>query len=127
MKWDRLAFRMAKLGISEEDLIEKFILGTGSGGQKVNKTSSCVYLKHGPSGIEVKCQRGRSRDENRYQARKELADRIEERLLGAESKKQQEIEKIRRQKRRRSRKAQKKMIEGKRKRSEVKEGRKIDN
>ena len=52
--------RMEKLKIFEDDLIEKFILGSGSGGQKVNKTSSCVYLKHLPTGIEVKCQQART-------------------------------------------------------------------
>ena len=62
--------RMAALRVSEEDLVEKFILGSGPGGQKINKTSSCVYLKHVPSGIEVKCQSGRSREANRHQAAK---------------------------------------------------------
>ena len=57
--------RMAKLGILEEDLIERFIRGTGHGGQKINKTSSCVYLHHRPSGIEIKCQAQRSREMNR--------------------------------------------------------------
>jgi protein subunit release factor B len=60
-KLDELHEKMNKLEIREEDLLEKFILGSGSGGQKVNKTSSCVYLKHLPSGIEVKCQKDRSR------------------------------------------------------------------
>jgi protein subunit release factor B len=69
--------RMAKLRITEEDLVEKFILGSGAGGQKINKTSSCVYLKHVPSGIEVKCQAHRSREMNRFLARHELCDRIE--------------------------------------------------
>ena len=76
-KQDSLSIRMEKLGIREEDLIEKFILGSGSGGQKVNKTSSCVYLKHLPTGLEVKCQRERSREMNRFYARRELCDKLE--------------------------------------------------
>ena len=75
-KADELAARMERLNIREEDLIEKFILGSGKGGQKINKTSSCVYLKHIPTGIEIKCQRDRSRTLNRYLARKDLCDRI---------------------------------------------------
>jgi protein subunit release factor B len=64
-KREDLQERMTKLGILDDDLIEKFILGSGSGGQKINKTNSCVYLKHSPSEIEVKCQRSRSQDMNR--------------------------------------------------------------
>src|SRR5690242_21649122 len=77
-KIDALHERMHKLGVTEEDLIEKFILGSGKGGQKINKTSSCVYLKHKPSGIEIKCQRERSREMNRFLARKELCEQLEE-------------------------------------------------
>lgn len=109
-KIDELAARMERLGIKEEDLIEKFILGSGKGGQKINKTSSCVYLKHLPSGLEVKCGRDRSRAMNRFLARRDLCDRLEERVLGEKSKKEQEFEKIRRQKRRRSRKQKEKML-----------------
>ena len=58
--------RMLALGILADELVEKFITGSGSGGQKINKTSSCVYLKHVPTGIEIKCQRERSRELNRY-------------------------------------------------------------
>src|SRR3989344_2176393 len=104
-KQDTLASRMEQLGIRESDLIEKFILGSGSGGQKINKTSSCVYLKPLPSGIEIKCQRERSRELNRLYARRELCDKLEERLFQEKSARQQAFEKIRRQKRRRSKKA----------------------
>ncbi len=109
-KIDELQARMERLGIREEDLIEKFILGSGKGGQKINKTSSCVYLKHLPSGLEVKCGRDRSRAMNRFFARRDLCDRLEEKVLGEKSKKEQEFEKIRRQKRRRSRKQKEKML-----------------
>ncbi len=120
----KLEERMERLGIREEDLVEKFILGSGSGGQKINKTSSCVYLKHLPTGIEVKCQRDRSRELNRIKARRELCDKLEEILFQEKSKKRQAIEKIRRQKRRRSRRAQEKILASKKHRSEIKNLRK---
>lgn len=115
--------RMASLDIREDDLVEKFITGSGSGGQKINKTSSCVYLKHEPTGIEIKCQRERSRELNRYLARKELCDRIDEIKNGILSKRQQEIEKIRRQKRQKSRKQKQRMVADKRQQSDKKNSR----
>src|ERR1700722_5580341 len=102
-KSEELKKKMEKLGIKEEDLIEKFILGSGSGGQKINKTSSCVYLKHVPTGIEVKCQEERSRELNRFLARRKLVEEIERRVYNVKTKKVKEEEKIRRQKRRKSR------------------------
>jgi protein subunit release factor B len=122
-KRQALMDRMVRLGIREQDLAEKFILGAGSGGQKLNKTSSCVYLRHGPSGIEVKCQQERSRELNRYMARRELCERLEERVQGARSKRQQEAEKVRRQKRRRSRRQKERMLDAKRHHGEKKAGR----
>ncbi len=113
--------RMVKLGILGDDLTEKFILGSGSGGQKVNKTASCVYLCHGPSGIAVKCQKSRSRAMNRFYARRELCDRLEEKALGEKSERRRAAEKIRRQKRRRSRRQKEKMLDGKRKQAQKKE------
>lgn len=106
--------RMTALGIAEADLVEKFILGSGSGGQKINKTSSCVYLKHEPTGIEIKCQANRSRELNRYQARRELCDKLDEIRLGKASARQQEMEKTRRQKRRRSRRSKQQSVADKR-------------
>ncbi len=97
--------RMASLGIREADIQERFVHARGRGGQKVNKTAACVYLKHLPTGIEVKCQESRSREANRFFARRLLADRIEDSILGKESPRAREIEKIRRQKMRRSRRA----------------------
>lgn len=111
---------MEQLRIFPEDLIEKFILGSGKGGQKINKSSTCVYLKHLPSGIEVKCQRDRSREMNRYYARKELCDRLQEQEEKGRSAKQQEQEKIRRQKRRRSRRSKQKSVEDKRALGQIK-------
>ena len=126
-KQDQLAARMEKLGIFEADIVEKFIRGSGKGGQKINKTASCVYLLHKPTGIEIKCQQERSQAMNRFFARRELCERIAEQIAGEKSKKQQEIEKIRRQKRRRSRKQKQKMLEEKRKQSEKKQARRKVN
>ena len=112
---------MAGLNITEADLVEKFIKGTGPGGQKINKTSSCVYLRHTPSGIEVKCQSGRSQSLNRYLARRELCERLAEQTRGLISARRQELERIRRQKRRRSRRQKQKMLEAKHHRSSVKQ------
>lgn len=123
-KWDALYSRMENLQIKEEDLIEKFILGSGRGGQKIQKSSTCVYLKHIPSSIEIKCQKSRFRETNRYYARAELCDRIEQMLFEKKSKKEQEIAKIRRQKKRRSRKQKEKMLEEKKRRSKIKDLRK---
>ena len=118
-----LAARMQRLGIRDQDLTETFVLGSGSGGQKLNKTASCVNLKHGPSGIVVKCQRSRSRELNRHLARRELCERLEERVLGAQSARRQEAEKIRRQKRRRSRRQKQHMLEQKHQHAEKKQAR----
>jgi len=118
-----LEARMLSLGITDETMVEKFVHGSGSGGQKVNKTASCVYLKHSPTGTEVKCQQQRSRELNRYIARKELCERLEEKRDGKKSAKQQAFEKIRRQKRRRSRRSKNRMLDDKSKHSEKKERR----
>jgi len=112
--------RMESLGIFEKDILEKFVRSSGKGGQKVNKASSCVYLKHLPTQIEVKCQRERSQAINRFLARRILTDKIETMIRGKESEEKQRIEKIRRQKRKRSKRARLKMLEDKRKHSEKK-------
>lgn len=112
--------KMARLNIRKEDIVESFIRAKGPGGQNVNKTSTRVYLKHIPTGIEVKCQKERSQILNRYIARKILTNKIETLVLGKLSEERQRIEKIRRQKRRRSRKAKLKMLEAKRRQGEKK-------
>ncbi len=119
-KWRLLAAEMRRLGIAESDLAEKFVLGSGSGGQKINKTSSCVYLVHTPTGIDVKCQAARSREQNRYQARRELCARIAEQRLGEASRRRQASERIRRQKRRRSRRQRERMLVDKHRNSALK-------
>lgn len=122
-KEQALRERMQKLGIRDEDLVEKFVRSGGHGGQNVNKVATCVYLKHIPSGIEVKCQQERSQALNRFFARRLLADKLENQILGEQSAEQQRIEKIRRQKRKRSKRAKEKMLANKRTQSEKKESR----
>ena len=122
-KREALRQKMESLRIQEKDIVEKFIRSSGKGGQKVNKTSTCVYLKHIPTGIEVKCQRERYQAVNRYLARKILAERVEALIRGKESEEQQKIAKIRRQKRKRSKRAKMKMLEEKRKQSQKKKDR----
>jgi peptide chain release factor len=112
-KVEQLEAELLRLGVRSEDVVERFILGSGSGGQKVNKTSSCVYLRHVPTGIEIKCQRSRSRELNRYLARRDLCDRIKEQREGEQSRRQAEAERIRRQKRRRSRRQRQRMLDDK--------------
>ncbi|RYG53506.1 peptide chain release factor-like protein, partial [bacterium] len=97
-----------------DSLLEKFIRGSGAGGQKINKTSNCVFLKHLPSGITVKCQLDRSREMNRFLARKEICDQLEALRDGQTSAKVQEIEKLRRQKRQRSRRSKQRSVADKR-------------
>jgi peptide chain release factor len=105
--------RLRRLGVREEDLDEQFVRSGGQGGQNVNKVATCVVLVHRLSNTQVKCQMARTQGMNRYLARKQLAEKLESAILGAQSAKEQEIEKIRRQKRRRSRKAKAKMLANK--------------
>ena len=115
--------RMQQLGINESDIIERFVRSSGAGGQKVNKTSTCVYLKHLPSGIEVKCQKERSQALNRFLARRILADKIEQVQLGKKSEEAKRIAKIKRQKRKRSKRAKEKILREKKIQSEKKKSR----
>ena len=99
--------KMESLGVREEDLEEQFIRSSGKGGQHVNKTSTCVYLKHKPTGIEVKCMRERSQSLNRFLARRELLEKIEARA-GIATAGDLKQEKIRKQKAKRKKKAKEK-------------------
>jgi protein subunit release factor B len=99
--------------IKESDIEEKFVRSPGKGGQNVNKVSSAVYLKHFPTDTEVKCHRERTQGLNRFLARRLLVEKIEENLLGRLSKKRQMIERIRNQKKNRSKKAKEKILRNK--------------
>jgi protein subunit release factor B len=99
-----LKAKMEELGIYEKDIEEKFIRSSGKGGQKVNKTATCVYLKHIPTGIEIKCMKDRSQSINRFIARRELAERIEK-LSGKKTVSAINNEKIKKQKAKRQKKA----------------------
>lgn len=123
-KWDKLAEWMVKLHISEAELIEKFILGSGKGGQKLHKTASTVYLKHLPSNLEVKCQESRSQEDNRYFARMRLCEKLHFIISDEKTKEQQKVEKIKRQKKRRSRRSKQRMLDEKSKQGHLKELRK---
>lgn len=107
-KWDKLKSLMAKLHIKDEELIEKFILGSGKGGQKLHKTAATVYLKHLPSGMEIKCQESRNREDNRYFARMRLCEKLQAILSNEPTKEQQKNAKIKRQKKRRTRRSKQK-------------------
>ena len=106
--------RMAALGINEGNLVEKFVRGSGAGGQKINKTSNCVFLKHLPSGVCVKVQVDRSREMNRFLARRELTEALEKIRDGKATAKTQAIEKLRRSKRPRSRRSKQRSVADKR-------------
>ena len=102
-KW--LKEKMKSLGIHEKDVDEKFVRSSGKGGQKVNKTSTCVYLKHIPTSIEVKCMKDRNQSINRFLARRELVKRIEK-LYGIVTPDDTRREKLRKQKLKSKKRAQ---------------------
>ncbi|MGD1075716.1 MAG: peptide chain release factor-like protein [Thermodesulfovibrionales bacterium] len=115
-----LRAKMEALNVREEDIQESFVRSGGKGGQNVNKTSTCVYLKHIPTHLEVKYQKERSQALNRYLARVLLVSKVEQMVKGAESEEIKRIEKIRRQKRKRSKRAKEKMLVDKARVSEKK-------
>jgi protein subunit release factor B len=104
---------MERLGVREADLDERFVRSGGPGGQNVNKVSTCVVLRHLPSGIEVRCQQERSQALNRFLARRILLQRLEAQRLGRLSEEAQRIAKLRAQKRRRSRRTKAKLLQDK--------------
>jgi peptide chain release factor len=112
--------RMEKLGIRKEDIEESFVRSSGPGGQHVNKTSTCVYVIHVPTGLSVKCGRTRSQALNRFYARRLLLDKIEKAMTGVVEEELSRIEKMKRQKRKRSKRAKEKMLQAKHRQSEKK-------
>src|SRR5437773_1408322 len=123
-KETQLKLRMAALGVHESDLEETFVRSGGHGGQNVNKTSTCVMLLHRPTGLQVKCQATRQQGLNRFLARRLLLDKIEKLQKGELASERAHIEKIRRQKRRRSRRAKERILANKAHHAAKKERRK---
>lgn len=119
--------QLHKLGAPPSTLTEKFIQGSGAGGQKINKTSSCVYLKHEPTGIEIKCQDNRSRESNRQKARTKLIHKLEALYEKAAKQKVDSREKTRRSNRPRSRNSKNRMLKTKRNNADKKKMRKRPN
>lgn len=120
---ESIASRLLALGISLAEVQERFVRGSGPGGQKINKTSSTVWLRHGPTGVEVRCQRERSQAANRETAWLELCGKLEERARASAAARIDAVEKQRRQKRPRSRAQKRRMVEGKRHRAGIKSSR----
>ncbi len=112
-----------ELGIDDAEITEKFVVGGGKGGQKVNKTASCVMLKHLPSGTIVKCQKHREQSANKLSAYKLLILKIEDEIKGKESDRAKKIFKIKKQKQKRSRRAKNKMLDDKSHRGALKKQR----
>ena len=104
-KENSLLKKMDELGIYESDITETFVRSSGKGGQNLNKNSTCVNLRHNPTGITVKFSKERSQLLNRFLARRELVKRIEDLKLGRDSAENIKINKIRKQKSRRRRKS----------------------
>ena len=115
---------MSELGIDESQIEEKFITGSGRGGQKINKSATCVFLKYPPSNTIIKCQHTRSREDNRYFARRRLCEKQDEAQQQCVTHAQQQHAKIRRQKKRRSRRSKQRMLDDKHRTAQIKKSRK---
>ena len=118
-----LRARFVSLGVRPEEIEERFVRGTGAGGQKINKTSSTVWLQHRPTGVEARCQRERSQTVNRLLAWTELAEKLEGLRQSAANSAQAARELARRQKRQKSYGQKIRMIETKKHRAKNKSGR----
>src|ERR1700677_3209991 len=114
---DDIQSRLDRMGVAASDIEERFVRGTGPGGQKINKTSSTVWLRHGPTGVEARCQDGRSQVWNRVQAWADLCANLTHRRASATAQARDERETERRRRRQKSRGQKIKMIESKKHRA----------
>ncbi len=119
-----LVKKAQELKILAEDIDEKWVTGGGKGGQKINKTASCVMVKHIPTGTIVKCQKHREQSKNRLSAYKLLILKIEDQVKGKESDRSKKLFKLRKQKQKRSKRAKEKVLADKKHHSEIKKLRK---
>ncbi|MEO7415374.1 MAG: peptide chain release factor-like protein [Opitutaceae bacterium] len=112
--------RLIAIGVRPEDIEERFVRGGGPGGQKINKTSSTVCLRHAATGMEVRCQRERSQAANRELAWQALCGKLEGRKKAAAAAAEQLREAERRRTRPKSRGQKLRMIETKKHRAKHK-------
>ncbi len=108
-KIKQLENKMVRLGIGKKDILEKFIKSSGRGGQKVNKSSSAVFLTHLPTGISVKFGKYRSQHLNRFMALRRLIQEVEQTFTGIPPAQVQKIDRLKKQKQHRRKKAVKKV------------------
>ena len=115
--------RLAALGVQPEEIEERFVRGAGPGGQKINKTASTIWLRHRPTGLEVRCQRERSQTVNRALAWEALCAKLEERHRTAAAAQQADRAREQRRRRQKSRGQKARMIESKKHRAGIKSSR----
>lgn len=102
-----------KIVIKPEDLQEKFIRSRGKGGQNVNKVSTCVQLKHLPTGTTVRCEVYRTQKKNRELALQMLIEKLEKKEQARINKEISDKEKLRRTNRKKPRALKEKILKDK--------------